>query len=826
MIKITNLNKYFFKNKNNEIHVINDTTLEFPSSGLVTIYGESGCGKTTLLNVLGGLDDFNSGTIEIDGTKIKKYSSSKIDRIRNEKIGYIFQNYLLLQQQTVYDNLKIVLNMYKVSKEEVEDRIDYVLKAVGMFKYKKKKVSELSGGQQQRISIARALIKSPSLILADEPTGNLDEKNTIEIMNILKKISKNTLVILVSHEQNIVNSYSDYIIQVKDGKVINQNQLSGDTIYKLEDDQNIYLKEFSYEKIENNKVSIDFYSNEEKKINLKIVYKNGKFYIDSSEDVIYLDDTSEIKFIDDYKKEIVAEEEVLNNEFELNKLEFVKNPKLSFKDIFNIALNGLNKLKKRTIFLSFPLFIISALVLLCSQSIVTAKNVDKQTLTSSHSAVYNITLEKGKIDVLNDDARLVYEVLFDEFVKDNPNIEPIANPKTIMKYTIEGFSQMESNTYAINNFSLLTTEQISEDNILYGRMPENSKEIVVEKWVLENAMNDSTLGNFMQIKSFLGEIVKFQPNNFNYKIVGIADSNQNAVYINKWCVFDIILCGFRLERMSVGSLSELSKYINVDNLHLDSNEVYWNKAKSFGGYGNTIILNRDETLEYNLKNIIDCGECPFDVIVSDDQYYRILKSVMKYDWEVFDVYCETEAEKEQVKDYIDSIKVKYEDGVVTTKSGKKVSIKLFSESQYDEILSPYYEEAQKVVSSRLVVTVTILIIAVLIVFFLMKSYAMRNIYDIGVYRALGIKKMSVIMIYALEIFIISIKTTLVASVLCFAVTNIIAGVPVIDITFAISLPLFLICTFAMILINVLVGIVPICSYLRLTPSKILTKYDA
>lgn len=826
MIKITNLNKYFFKNKSNEIHVINNTTLEFPDTGLVTIYGESGCGKTTLLNVLGGLDNFNGGTIEIDNVKIRKYSSRKIDRLRNEKIGYIFQNYLLLQQQTVYENLKLILNMYKISDSEIDERIDYILKAVGMFKYKKKRVSELSGGQQQRVAIARALIKSPSLILADEPTGNLDEKNTIEIMNILKKISKNTLVILVSHEQNIVNSYSDYIIQIKDGKVTDQKQLTGDNIYKLEDDQNIYLKEYVYEKLESDKVSIHFYSNEEKKINLQIIYKNGKFYINSTDDVVYLDKTSEVKLIDDYKKEIIAEEEVLNNEFDLKKLKFVKNPRLAIKEIFKIAFNGLTNLKKRTIFLSFPLFIVSALVLLCAQSIVTASNVDKQSITATHSGVYNITLEKGAIDVLSDDARLVYEVLFDEFVKCNPNIEPIANPKTIMKYTIEGFSQIASNTYAINNFSLLTTEQISEENILYGRMPENSKEIVVEKWVLENAINKSTLGNFMTVKSFLGETVKFQPNNFNYKIVGIANSNQNAIYINKWCVFDIILCGFRLERMSIGSFSELSKYRDTEELHLESNEVYWNNAKSYGGYGDTVTLNRDETLVYTVKDKIDCGGCPFDVIVSDDQYYRILKSVMKYDWEVFDVYCETDEEKEQVKTYIESIKQKYEEGVLTTKTGKNVPILLFSESQYDEILAPYYAEAEKIISSRLVVTITILIITVLIVFFLMKSYAMKNIYDIGVYRALGIKKISVVMIYALEILIISIRTTLVAALLCFVVTNIIADIPVIDITFAISLPLFLICTFAMILMNVLVGIIPVCSYLRLTPSKILTKYDA
>ena len=276
MIKITNLNKYFYRKKYNEIHVINDTTLEFPQSGLVTLLGESGSGKTTLLNVLGGLDGFDNGEIEIDGNIIKKYSARKIDKIRNEKIGYIFQNYLLLKQKTVYENLELVLNMYSLDSKKIDERITYVLNAVGMLKYKKKRVSELSGGQQQRIAIARALIKSPSLILADEPTGNLDEKNTIEIMNILKKISKTTLVILVSHEKRVAYSYSDIIIELKDGKVTGTKTLDNKNGYEFEDDQNIYLKELNYENIENDNVKISYYTSSKDKINLNIVYKNNK----------------------------------------------------------------------------------------------------------------------------------------------------------------------------------------------------------------------------------------------------------------------------------------------------------------------------------------------------------------------------------------------------------------------------------------------------------------------------------------------------------------------------------------------------------------------
>ena len=302
MIKITNLNKYFYRNRDNEIHVINDSTIEFPETGLVTLLGESGSGKTTLLNVIGGLDDFEKGEIEIDGNVIRKYQSKKIDKIRNEKIGYIFQNFLLLKQKTVYENLQLVLNMYDLDNKSIDERITYVLKSVGKLKYKKKKVSELSGGQQQWVAIARALIKAPSLILADDPTGNLDEKNTIEVMNILKKISKTTLVILVSHEKRVAYSYSDLIIELKDGKIVGSKELENNSNYQYEDDQNIYLKELNYESIDSENVNLSYYSNTDKKINFKIVYHNNRIYIQSDENVVVLDDTSEIKLIDDVRK--------------------------------------------------------------------------------------------------------------------------------------------------------------------------------------------------------------------------------------------------------------------------------------------------------------------------------------------------------------------------------------------------------------------------------------------------------------------------------------------------------------------------------------------
>ena len=214
MIKITNLNKYYNKGKSNEIHVINSTSINLPDTGFVSILGNSGSGKTTLLNVIAGLDKA-TGEIDYGDFKTNKYSMKNIDAYRSKNIGYIFQNYNLLLEYTVFDNLKIALMLIGINdEEEINKRVSYALKAVDMYKFRKKKAGALSGGQQQRVSIARALIKKSKFIIADEPTGNLDSKNAIEVMNILKAISKTSLVLMVTHNKELALHYSNLILEV------------------------------------------------------------------------------------------------------------------------------------------------------------------------------------------------------------------------------------------------------------------------------------------------------------------------------------------------------------------------------------------------------------------------------------------------------------------------------------------------------------------------------------------------------------------------------------------------------------------------------------
>ena len=288
MIRFNKVNKYYNRHKKNEIHVINDVTVSLPSSGLVALLGESGSGKTTMLNTMGGLLNVSSGSIYIDGKKITKRLSYKVDKIRNLNIGYIFQDYKLVESMTVYDNVALSLKLIGLKdKEEIKKRVLYALDKVGMLRYKSRLVTMLSGGERQRVGIARAIVKNPKIILADEPTGNLDSKNSLEVMNIIKSISSKYLVVLVTHEEELAKFYADRIIEFSDGRIVNdyENKHNNGLNYRVEN--RIYLKDYKdIKNIKKDNINIDIYRDNNEKIDIKLVFKNGNIYIDSNTNVI------------------------------------------------------------------------------------------------------------------------------------------------------------------------------------------------------------------------------------------------------------------------------------------------------------------------------------------------------------------------------------------------------------------------------------------------------------------------------------------------------------------------------------------------------------
>ena len=219
MIEFKNVSKIYKTKKGVETKALNNINLKIGIKGMVFIVGKSGSGKSTMLNLLGGLDNITSGELLINNQNISKFKNKQYDAYRNTYIGFIFQEFNILEEYNVYENINLALRLQ--NKKQTKEEIDNLLKKLGIENLGTRKINELSGGQKQRVAIARALIKNPKIILADEPTGNLDQTSSKQIFDLLKEISKEKLVIIVSHDMESAKKYADRIIEISDGNIIN-----------------------------------------------------------------------------------------------------------------------------------------------------------------------------------------------------------------------------------------------------------------------------------------------------------------------------------------------------------------------------------------------------------------------------------------------------------------------------------------------------------------------------------------------------------------------------------------------------------------------------
>ena len=229
------------------VEALKGVSLQFRRSEFVSILGPSGCGKTTLLNIIGGLDQYTSGDLIINGKSTKDFKDRDWDSYRNHSVGFVFQSYNLIPHQTVLQNVELALTLSGVSKAERRARAKKALEEVGLASQIKKKPNEMSGGQMQRVAIARAIVNNPDIILADEPTGALDSETSVQVMELLKEIAKDRLVIMVTHNQQLAEQYSTRIVRMLDGVI------TGDSAPLSEEEKRQEQQELKKQQEQNNK---------------------------------------------------------------------------------------------------------------------------------------------------------------------------------------------------------------------------------------------------------------------------------------------------------------------------------------------------------------------------------------------------------------------------------------------------------------------------------------------------------------------------------------------------------------------------------------------
>ena len=550
MIRIQNLHKYFNKGRPNEIHVINGIDLELPERGMTAIFGKSGCGKTTLLNVIGGLDSFASGSVTIDESDIR----GNTDDLRNRYIGYIFQNYNLNKDESCFDNVAATLRLCGMkNEEEISRRVMAALQNVGMEKYAKRPPSTLSGGQQQRIAIARAIVKNPRIILADEPTGNLDEANTVMIMDLLKSISENHLVLLVTHEAHLVDHYCDTVIELSDGKVIGVKQNENADGYSVKDKNHIYLGELEKTSLSSEKAEIEYYGDTpEEPVRLRIVNNGGKLYIEiQNEKVQILDGASEVRLkegvFEEKKKEKTTEAAI--DMSALPPVEATETGKLfsfssSLKSGYDVNFKK-NKKGKKVLRACMCMF--SAIIVLMTAIFGTSiGNIIEARDSFNHNMFYLYTPDEKTSDRLmealeNGEGAIDFLRLHDYYLSGDNWID----------FRISGFETFQGSYYSSmiqTKAAFLEHSMATDLDMLVGTKDGlKSDDILITRKVADAILEKCPYGHITEYRDLIGMIATTvqTKEGKNPRIAGIVDSGEIAVYFDEITLADHTLNNLR-----------------------------------------------------------------------------------------------------------------------------------------------------------------------------------------------------------------------------------------------------------------------------------------
>lgn len=818
MVRLEHVNKFFNRRKKNEIHVINDTTLQMESKGLVALLGPSGCGKTTLLNVIGGLDKVGSGNVYINGQKLTGRRAGKVDQIRNLNVGYIFQNYNLVDSMTVFDNVAIALKMVGVKdKKEIEEKVNYVLEKVGMYRYRNRYADMLSGGERQRVGIARAIVKNPAIVIADEPTGNLDSKNTLEVMNIIKAISEDKLVILVTHEEQLADFYASRIIRILDGKVVSDeiNDHADNLDYRIEN--KIYLKDIpDHKRLKTDLYNLDFYNENGGTLDLDIVIRNGNIYIRTNNEndrLEIVDENSSIELVDDHYRKL-SREDSMENSFDpqrlavsgVRKYHSILNPwtmiKRGFKTVFNYNI------LKKILLLGF---LISAIFITYSISnIFGVLNITDDEFVQEDKSY--LTIIGKKIDV---DTYLKYEA--------DPDYDYVmpGDSDISMSMPYEGYLQT-SNSSASLSGSLSDYKKLSVSDLAYGELPKNAGEIVVDRMVLKSVIRDqeSKSAGFGTVESFLGQKVTV-PEMPDMKIVGISDLGSPCIYTDQSIFINLIANAQSADEIQEGN-------------H-DTGEAAGGSGEGASG----------AIMDYNLKASsvsLTKGKWPtgdYEVLVNeknkDDMAIgkTIAQKVNGKKLKVSGYYKDANDSDFML---VNSNTVKYnvirgKANITVCPKDKKAALQQLNDEKinvkdtYGQSEKEYKKEKWASIFSTLILAGVILAISFIEIFLIIRASFLSRVKEVGVYRAIGVKKNDIYRMFAGEILAITTMASLPGFLLMAYILDKVSQISYFSKMFLIDPTVLGISLVLIYGFNLVFGLLPVFRTIRKTPAAILSRTD-
>lgn len=806
MLKITNLNKYYRRKKNTKLHVINNTTLEIPESGIIAVVGRSGVGKTTLLNAISGLDKFKSGQFDYDGKILNKYKFNEFDALRMANYGFIFQNYYLSKDKTVYENIIQTLALFDLSESEKKERINYVLKQLGIAKYTNKLVKNLSGGEQQRVSIARALVKSPKIIFADEPTGSLDEKTTFTVLNILKKISKNCAVFIVTHEKQLISYYADYMIELDEGTVINRYQPEhGENSY-LAVDQNIYLNELSNNiSYSESQIKFDIYRDESDvgNVDFTVAIKNNKIYLKSNQKINLIDENSEAQMIDGSRFEV---KDYVIDSFDYNLDNITYNPKkLKYRNAIKNGFNSSFIKSGYKIVLKLLLIIISALTILLVNSIETYNNIDLALVLTRSKGRLDFELDAADYDI-NSEAIKVYrqeivQGLIEADLGGNINFDTYET----LNFEYSGFYQYEKKTFSNSSFDFRSKQFISEKDLIYGRMPESRNEIVIDTYFIERFLYNSLLNNVISNynyfigKTFVGEKTKTE-----YKIVGISNTKNPTIYGDDILAIDM-LSGYRISAIYYDEFIQL--YPEYAEYKLEEGQCFKGSYSVKTGF--EAVVDLPSSMPY--KIVINRGE--IDVLKYNASYYYKTISI------------ETDGTPEMIENYTAKLR-ELASKYYREADGQRYNlIKVNLYNRYETNFNAATKSAKNLIRVLAIISAVFGVVALIFITLSTVDLINSQIVEIAIMRSLGYPRKYVFLEYFTQIFTNSIISVLIGSIATYGVMNILSLISFFNVSFELNIVHLLLTLLGLSVISLFIGALPLIRLLKKTPTEIYNSYN-
>ncbi|MBR5519547.1 MAG: ATP-binding cassette domain-containing protein [Clostridia bacterium] len=812
MIRTEHLNKTYDRRSKHANHVLHDVSFTLPDTGFVCIVGPSGCGKTSLLNAIGGLDVFDNGTIATENATVTKYGTRALERERNSSFGYIFQNYYLLGEHSVAYNVYLGLHALALPHAEKLARVEEALKAVHMERYARRAVADLSGGQQQRVAIARALARRPRVIFADEPTGNLDEENTVNICSLLRQISRTSLVVMVTHEERIARFFADRIITLKDGRIAaDESGWQRDDL--LADTDTFYTGDYRAESADAEHAAVRvLYEEGAEPIELTVVVRKDRV-------VLKLDDARTVSYsrLSEPPHVVDGERPKLELETIENSVPFLNgegNPTtkagkgLPFSLLWGEARNLIHSKTTRKAANRIFLVLLALVTLLAVGDYAAVSAIDPRDFITTDSHVLAVELERdlalGTAMTMPD-----LQVAYREHIKTS-NFSFRFLPRIVgtAMYRVDLFLQLGSLSESLSAHSCVPIDTLDEADLIYGRMPQNGEEIVVDRWILDEliARDGIIQSSLNHISDLLGQQLHFSRKNYAPTIVGISDSGEPSLYVP-----DTYFACLGTLGCEVITLSELqAKFPGAyDDRTLGEEECFVITNNAGAAYAQRIggVYSTAGMRMYTIRDAFE-ADTYAAVVIPDAEMPHLLESMLT---DEFFLYCE---DKDAMKAYLDA-------GVPPSLKG---CLTAEIEDAHSDAWEVYLENASMRMDARRIVTLTVIALSMLMLWLLQRARVSERLGMVAVYRLLGIPGRKLATIFALECVRIEAKTVLPVAVSVWAILAVLART-------SLKLPLLLpwyaalAVTVGIFAFHLAASLFPLRRLLHLPPAQLAAKYD-